>query len=167
MNGRDEYKPNDQRSVRDQPKLDLPIEDTHHLQERSSLNGKNGMNHSSETFPNGADDGDEDDGTFPSSAGGSSLGVPQGNRARTWSRPNLPEIPKEDFQISFEDILGTTLEEEPEVARVQKRASNVMKLSQENEKLNAELKAMADRLEAAERKREELERRMKQMGGGS
>jgi phage host-nuclease inhibitor protein Gam len=33
-----------------------------------------------------------------------------------------------------------------------------MKLSQENEKLKAELKAMSDRLEAAERKREELAR---------
>jgi hypothetical protein len=34
-----------------------------------------------------------------------------------------------------------------------------MKLSQENEKLKAELKAMSDRLEAAERRREELARK--------
>jgi len=40
--------------------------------------------------------------------------------------------------------------------KVQKRASNVLKLSEENEKLKAELKAMSDRLAAAERRREEL-----------
>lgn len=40
--------------------------------------------------------------------------------------------------------------------KVQKRASNVLKLAQENEKLKAELQAMTDRLEAAERRRKEL-----------
>lgn len=44
-------------------------------------------------------------------------------------------------------------------SKVQKRASNVMRLSQENENLKAELKAMSDRLEAAERRREELARK--------
>lgn len=39
---------------------------------------------------------------------------------------------------------------------MQKRASNVLKLAEENEKLKAELKAMTDRLEAAERRRAEL-----------
>lgn len=41
---------------------------------------------------------------------------------------------------------------------MQKRASNVMKLTQEHEKLKAELKAMSDRLEAAEKRRQELEK---------
>jgi outer membrane murein-binding lipoprotein Lpp len=45
-------------------------------------------------------------------------------------------------------------------AKVQKRASNVLKLAQENEKLKLELKAMSDRLEAAERRREELARKV-------
>jgi hypothetical protein len=48
------------------------------------------------------------------------------------------------------------------VAKVHKRASNVMKLAQENEKLRAELKGMTDRLEAAERKRLEIARRQKE-----
>lgn len=37
-----------------------------------------------------------------------------------------------------------------EKARVQKRQSNVLKLAEENEKLNAELAAMSERLRAAE-----------------
>ncbi len=40
--------------------------------------------------------------------------------------------------------------------KVQKRASNVLKLSMENEKLKAELRAMNERLEAAERRQQEL-----------
>ena len=40
--------------------------------------------------------------------------------------------------------------------RVKKRASNILKLTEENEKLAAELKAVTDRLEAAERRRKEL-----------
>lgn len=44
------------------------------------------------------------------------------------------------------------------VEKVQKRASNVLKLTQEHEKLKEELRAMTERLEAAERKRRELER---------
>ena len=40
-----------------------------------------------------------------------------------------------------------------------KRASNVMKLSQENESLKEQLRAMTERLEAAERKQRELEQR--------
>ena len=42
---------------------------------------------------------------------------------------------------------------------LQKRASNVLKLTQENEKLQAELRAMTARLEAAERKQQELAER--------
>ncbi|KAL4067870.1 hypothetical protein J3A83DRAFT_3764829 [Scleroderma citrinum] len=43
------------------------------------------------------------------------------------------------------------------VERVQKRASNVLKLTQEHEKLKEELRAMTARLEAAERRRQELD----------
>lgn len=43
--------------------------------------------------------------------------------------------------------------------KVHKRASNVMKLSQENESLKEQLRAMTERLEAAERKQRELEQR--------
>lgn len=43
--------------------------------------------------------------------------------------------------------------------RVSKRASNVLKLAQENEKLKEELRAMNARLEAAERKQQELRQR--------
>jgi len=48
------------------------------------------------------------------------------------------------------------------VERVQKRASNVLKLTQENEKLKEELKAMTARLEAAERRRQEIASRQEQ-----
>ena len=47
------------------------------------------------------------------------------------------------------------------LAKVSKRASNVMKLAQENEKLKADLKALTDRLEAAEKKRIALAARRK------
>ncbi|EJD53015.1 hypothetical protein AURDEDRAFT_110819 [Auricularia subglabra TFB-10046 SS5] len=40
---------------------------------------------------------------------------------------------------------------------VKKRASNVLKLAEENSRLTAELKALSDRLEAAERKKREAE----------
>lgn len=48
------------------------------------------------------------------------------------------------------------------VERVQKRASNVLKLTQENEKLAEELKAMSARLEAIERRRQEIANRQLQ-----
>jgi len=41
-------------------------------------------------------------------------------------------------------------------AKLHKRASSVLKLSEENEKLKAELKALTDRLEAAERKKQQV-----------
>ncbi|KAF8894522.1 hypothetical protein BD779DRAFT_1501587 [Infundibulicybe gibba] len=72
-------------------------------------------------------------------------------RPATVISPILPEIPASDLDIF--PIIGSLGADEE---KVQKRASNIMKLSQENEKLNAELKAMTDRLEAAERRREEL-----------
>ena len=40
---------------------------------------------------------------------------------------------------------------------VQRRQSNVLRLSEEHDKLKEELRAMTERLEAAERRRQELE----------
>ncbi|KAF8797967.1 hypothetical protein BYT27DRAFT_7265104 [Phlegmacium glaucopus] len=65
----------------------------------------------------------------------------------------LPEIPTDDLSFDLSSVIGSP---SPEQEKIQKRASNVMKLAQENEKLKAELKAMTDRLEAAERRREKL-----------
>ncbi|KNZ74216.1 hypothetical protein J132_07529 [Termitomyces sp. J132] len=71
---------------------------------------------------------------------------------------SLPEIPGNlDFELDMSSILSSYSNADAE--KVQKRASNVIKLSQENEKLKAELKAMTDRLERAERRRDELARR--------
>ncbi|KAG1754572.1 hypothetical protein EDB19DRAFT_664058 [Suillus lakei] len=72
--------------------------------------------------------------------------------------PALPEIPAAelDLTFSFDTIMGFQKFSEPQAEKVQKRASNVMKLTQENEKLKEELRAMTARLEAAERKRQEL-----------
>ncbi|KZT26253.1 hypothetical protein NEOLEDRAFT_1063236 [Neolentinus lepideus HHB14362 ss-1] len=84
--------------------------------------------------------------------------------------PNLPELPKHELEFSFDSLLNNNSGDfvsGPEVERVQKRASNVLKLAQENEKLNAELKAMTERLEAAERKRKELEQRAKKSSGNT
>ncbi|KAJ7097978.1 hypothetical protein B0H15DRAFT_823669 [Mycena belliarum] len=72
--------------------------------------------------------------------------------------PLLPEIPGADFDLDLSSILNVA-SPDPESDKVQKRASNVLKLSQENEKLKAELKAMTDRLEAAEKRREQLARK--------
>ncbi|KIM87011.1 hypothetical protein PILCRDRAFT_294915 [Piloderma croceum F 1598] len=77
--------------------------------------------------------------------------------------PTLPEIPapKLDLEFDLDSIIGSVDKNaEPETAKVQKRASNVLKLAQENEKLKMELKAMSDRLEAAERRREELAKKV-------
>ena len=57
---------------------------------------------------------------------------------------------------------GTISHRPRSVERVQKRASNVFKLTQENEKLKEELKAMTARLEAAERRRQEIAHRQQQ-----
>lgn len=94
--------------------------------------------------------------------------------------PVLPTLPSQDLELDLSAILGPTLEEyvfwptfffvssrlyilivfllalDRGTEKVKKRQSNVLKLSEENEKLKAQLKAMTDRLEAAERKREEL-----------
>ncbi|KAF9480105.1 hypothetical protein BDN70DRAFT_877990 [Pholiota conissans] len=71
--------------------------------------------------------------------------------------PDLPEIPTTDLSLDFSTFIDA---DTPEGQKIQKRASNVMKLAQENEKLKAELKAMTDRLEAAERA---AERRREQL----
>ncbi|OAX38650.1 hypothetical protein K503DRAFT_146662 [Rhizopogon vinicolor AM-OR11-026] len=78
--------------------------------------------------------------------------------------PTLPEIPAAelDLTIPLDEIMGLPKLSEPHVEKVQKRASNVMKLTQENEKLKEELKAMTARLEAAERKRQELASKFQQ-----
>ncbi|KAG9226361.1 hypothetical protein CCMSSC00406_0003240 [Pleurotus cornucopiae] len=72
-----------------------------------------------------------------------------------WS-PIRTEIPTSGLGFSWESIAEPELPVQTE--KVQKRASNVMKLTQEHEKLKAELKAMSDRLEAAEKRRQELEK---------
>ncbi|KAF9246280.1 hypothetical protein BU15DRAFT_40217, partial [Melanogaster broomeanus] len=80
--------------------------------------------------------------------------------------PSLPEIPAPnlDLTLSFDSILESfTTSEPPHAERVQKRASNVLKLTQENEKLKEELRAMTARLEAAERKRQEISIRQKSL----
>ncbi|KII88602.1 hypothetical protein PLICRDRAFT_176172 [Plicaturopsis crispa FD-325 SS-3] len=89
---------------------------------------------------------------------------PESSQYRTLSQsgtasPSLPEIPAPelDLSLSLDSILNSTSgNPNPEAEKVQKRASNVLKLAQENEKLKAELQAMTDRLEAAERRRKEL-----------
>jgi hypothetical protein len=82
--------------------------------------------------------------------------------------PSLPAIPAADLDLdlnltlSFDSILGKHASAEPHVERVQKRASSVLKLTQENEKLKEELKAMTARIEAAERRRQEIATRQLQ-----
>ena len=86
----------------------------------------------------------------------------------------LPEIPDSDLDLSLDSILGAVATDPYALSlslslhspltplsgateTVHKRASNVLKLAQENEKLKAELRAMSERIEAAERKQRELE----------
>ncbi|TFK98934.1 hypothetical protein BDV98DRAFT_571974 [Pterulicium gracile] len=94
-----------------------------------------------------------------------SLGVPRQRQRIDSISPSLPALgignTGSGFALDLNSILGSDLSNAPpeEIQKVQKRASNVMKLAQENDKLQKELKEMAERLEAAERKKEELERR--------
>ncbi|KAJ7632566.1 hypothetical protein FB45DRAFT_912779 [Roridomyces roridus] len=70
--------------------------------------------------------------------------------------PVLPEISSGgDLELDWDSILKPS-NPDPDTDKVKKRASNVLKLSQENEKLAAQLKLMSERLEAAERRRKEL-----------
>ncbi|KAF8654122.1 hypothetical protein AX16_003654 [Volvariella volvacea WC 439] len=75
----------------------------------------------------------------------------------------LPAIPS-GLDLDLSSIFAPSTEESERVEKVKKRASNVLKLSEENEKLKAELKALKDRLEAAERRQEELRRAEPRVG---
>ncbi|THH33858.1 hypothetical protein EUX98_g278 [Antrodiella citrinella] len=73
--------------------------------------------------------------------------------------PKLPDLDLElDLTLTFDSIFADMAKtaSEPE-HKVQKRASNVLKLSQENDALKEQLRAMTERLEAAERKQRALE----------
>ncbi|TEB08933.1 hypothetical protein FA13DRAFT_1653864, partial [Coprinellus micaceus] len=74
---------------------------------------------------------------------------------------SLPDIPTSadlnDLELAITSVVGTDPTEEE--TKLHKRASSVLKLTQENEKLRAELKAMTERLEAAERRKAELRER--------
>ncbi|KAL5511235.1 hypothetical protein ACEPAH_4450 [Sanghuangporus vaninii] len=92
-------------------------------------------------------------------------------------RPSVPAIPpslpetKLDLSFSFDQIIGDMKFDEADIdpkkkEQMEKRQSNVMRLTEENEKLNAELKAMSERLAAAERRTQAIlaarERKAKQ-----
>ncbi|KAI0670340.1 hypothetical protein C8Q78DRAFT_1069965 [Trametes maxima] len=85
------------------------------------------------------------------------------------------ELPESnlDLTIDFNTILAASrsapapVEEKVEMDKVQKRASNVMKLAEQNERLKAELRAMTERLEAAERRQRELAQAQTQAKGGA
>ncbi|KIK59733.1 hypothetical protein GYMLUDRAFT_244947 [Collybiopsis luxurians FD-317 M1] len=71
--------------------------------------------------------------------------------------PLLPQISADtNLSLDLDSIISAG---NPEMAEVNKRASNVQKLAEENEKLKAELREMSDRLEAAERRRQELNKK--------
>ncbi|KAF9453197.1 hypothetical protein P691DRAFT_801537 [Macrolepiota fuliginosa MF-IS2] len=72
-----------------------------------------------------------------------------------------PEIPNADLSVDFSSIMGSTIVEDE---KIEKRKSNLLKLNEENEKLQRELKAMSDRLEAAERKRAQLQAKEQKVG---
>ncbi|EKM55608.1 uncharacterized protein PHACADRAFT_256341 [Phanerochaete carnosa HHB-10118-sp] len=90
--------------------------------------------------------------------------------------PRLPDLdlPQSELDLSttFESILSESSSSDsaptvPELDKVNKRASNVLKLSQENEKLKEELAAMNARIEAAERKQRELRQREAALQGAT
>ncbi|THH13436.1 hypothetical protein EW146_g6782 [Bondarzewia mesenterica] len=93
------------------------------------------------------------------------MSVAADDKAETSSLPPLPEIPPTDldFSLTLESIIGPSSFVSD---KVQKRASNVLKLSEENEKLKAQLRAMSERLEAAERRRAELDRKARERASG-
>jgi len=74
--------------------------------------------------------------------------------------PTAPKLPEPSFDASF-DLDHDIIEDlDPETkSKIEKRASNVLLLARENERLNEELREMTARLEAAEqRSRALLER---------
>ncbi|KAI0064662.1 hypothetical protein BV25DRAFT_1914349 [Artomyces pyxidatus] len=84
--------------------------------------------------------------------------------------PPLPPLPKPDLDVSLDldldSIIGPSFTSSS-FDKMQKRASNVMKLSEENDKLKEELRAMTERIEAAERRRADLEKRAREAKGES
>ncbi|KAF8959027.1 hypothetical protein BDZ97DRAFT_1839457 [Flammula alnicola] len=76
------------------------------------------------------------------------IGVYHSSKEERFPIVDLPEIPTTDLSLDFSTFINP---DTPEGQKIQKRASNVMKLAEENEKLKTELKAMTARLEAAER----------------
>ncbi|KAK7014909.1 hypothetical protein R3P38DRAFT_2998336 [Favolaschia claudopus] len=109
---------------------------------------------------------DDDRPTAQQYAADSSVEPPQEAAGRSEARSSspvldLPEIPGGDLEFDLDSILKT--KPDPDSERVKKRASNVLKLSQENEKLKEELRAMQERLEKAEARREQLARKQQQV----
>lgn len=84
----------------------------------------------------------------------------QTSTSRAHSTPSWAQTHQDSRSKSYSPLpcprTGTISHRPRSVERVQKRASNVLKLTQENEKLKEELKAMTARLEAAERRRQEI-----------
>ncbi|KAJ2931177.1 hypothetical protein H1R20_g5918, partial [Candolleomyces eurysporus] len=87
--------------------------------------------------------------------------APSSFRRFNYVAPSLPDIPTssgfEDLELAITSVSGVAPTEQEE--KVHKRASSVLKLAEENEKLKAELKAMTDRIEAAEREKQRHEMR--------
>ncbi|KAH8116972.1 hypothetical protein DFH11DRAFT_1578444 [Phellopilus nigrolimitatus] len=94
----------------------------------------------------------------------------------TPASPSVPKLPETKFDVSLsldQLIAGTTLAADIDPKKkeqMEKRQSNVLRLAQENEKLNAELQAMSERLRAAEARTQAIlaarERKAKEGLGG-
>jgi len=87
---------------------------------------------------------------------------------KSFPSPVLPDIPSGDLTIdlgltSLENSQPDMATASPDYAKLHRRASNVLKLSEENNKLKEELAAMTARIEAAERRRTELRARSQQV----
>ncbi|KAH6918644.1 hypothetical protein BKA70DRAFT_1416629 [Coprinopsis sp. MPI-PUGE-AT-0042] len=81
--------------------------------------------------------------------------------------PLLPDIPSGELSLDLDlkaivDSGSVEQEDSARFAKLQNRASNVLRLSEENDKLKEELAAMTARLEAAERRKTELKGRSQQ-----
>ncbi|KAF6765145.1 hypothetical protein DFP72DRAFT_1058948 [Ephemerocybe angulata] len=92
----------------------------------------------------------------PGSSTGEGSSAPEDEIPATLSLPDIPTTVADfnDLELAITSVVGVDPTEEEK--KLHKRASSVLKLSQENQKLQAELKAMTDRLEAAERRKQEL-----------
>ncbi|XP_006458180.1 hypothetical protein AGABI2DRAFT_190536 [Agaricus bisporus var. bisporus H97] len=65
-------------------------------------------------------------------------------------------IPSSDLSVDFSTIMSSMGSNSAD-EKIEKRRSNILKLKEENDKLQLELKAMSDRLKAAEEKRARLQ----------